>query len=231
MMKNRWMKWIAAALAVVLCTGMLTGCSSSDQAYNLMKPKNGDTIAVLHTSMGDITVEFFKKAAPKAVENFLTHAEEGYYNDMIFHRVISDFMIQSGDPAGTGTGGESIWGTPFELEISDRAFNLRGALCMANAGPNTNGSQFYIVQEGIVDDQLFKMYEMYGYTFTDQQKELYSTYGGSPWLDGDYTVFGQVIEGMDIVDAIAAVQVDEQDKPLEDVVLKSIEVTKYSADK
>lgn len=229
-MKKKWMRFGALILTAVLCMGLFTGCSG-DKALNLTEPKSGDTIAVLHTNMGDISVQFFEDVAPKAVENFLTHAEEGYYDGVIFHRVINDFMIQSGDPEGTGRGGESIWGEPFELELSDKAFNLRGALCMANTGSEvSNGSQFYIVQAGVVKETLFQVYENYGYTFSDEQKELYQTYGGAPWLDGGYTVFGQVVEGMDIVDAIAAVEVDDSDKPLEDIVIESIEITEYKAD-
>ena len=108
--------------------------------------KKGDTIATIHTNYGDIKVWFFPKYAPKAVENFTTHAKEGYYNGLIFHRVINNFMIQGGDPTGTGAGGESIWGKEFENEVNLNLRSFRGALCMANAGPDTNGSQFYIVQ-------------------------------------------------------------------------------------
>ncbi len=224
-MKNKWMRIGAMILALVLCMGVMTGCN---KAKNLTDPKNGDTIAILNTSMGDISLQFFDDIAPKAVENFLTHAKNGYYDGVIFHRVIGDFMIQSGEPQGTGTGGESIWGEPFELELSEEAFNLRGALCMANTGSAvSNGSQFYIVQAGTLSDGQFRMYEQYGYTFTDEQKELYKTYGGAPWLDGGYTVFGQVVEGMDVVDAIAAVEVNESDKPLEDIVIESIEITEF----
>ncbi len=224
-MKCRMMRLGAVLAALVLCMGMMTGCN---KVKNLAQPKNGDTIAILHTSMGDISVQFFDDIAPKAVENFLTHAENGYYDGLIFHRVIEEFMIQSGDPLGTGNGGESIWGEDFELELSEDAYNLRGALCMANSGTAvSNGSQFYIVQGETITDAHFRMYEQYGYTFTDEQKELHKTYGGAPWLDGGYTVFGQVIEGMDVVDAIGAVEVDEKDKPLEDVILESVEVTEY----
>ena len=231
-MKHKWKRITAAAMTVLLCVMVLCGCSGN-KVLNLTQPKNGDTIAVLHTSMGDITLRFFEKAAPLAVENFLTHAKEGYYDGITFHRVINDFMIQSGDPKGDGTGGESIWGEPFDLELVDNAFNLRGALCMANTGMKcSNGSQFYIVQAGEVSEGTFRMYEQYGYTFTDEQKELYKTYGGAPWLDGGYTVFGQVVEGMDVVDAIAGVDVDKNNnyKPTEDVILESIEVTEYSKD-
>ncbi len=227
-MKNKWMRAGSILLALICCVGIFTACGKDDEVLNLREPKKGDTIAVMHTSMGDITVQFFEDAAPKAVENFLTHAKDGYYNDLIFHRVIKDFMIQSGDPQGTGIGGESIWGKPFDLEVVDNAYNLRGALCMANTGvPCSNGSQFYIVQQGKLTDLTFAMYESYGYSFTEKQKELYAEYGGAPYLDGGYTVFGQVVSGMDVVDSIAGVSVDSADKPLEDVVLESVEVTTY----
>ena len=106
----------------------------------------GDTVVTINTSMGDSKIKLFPEKAPKAVENFVTHAKNGYYNNVIFHRVINDFMIQGGDPEGTGYGGESIWGKPFEDEFSNELRHFRGALSMANAGPNTNGSQFFIVQ-------------------------------------------------------------------------------------
>jgi hypothetical protein len=122
---------------------MITGCrKGNDVLLNFTTPKAGDKVAVIETSMGDIKVMFFAGAAPKAVENFTTHAAKGYYDNMIFHRVISGFMIQSGDPQGTGYGGESIWGEPFKNEISENARNFRGALAMANSGtrPRTAAS-------------------------------------------------------------------------------------------
>ena len=112
---------------------------------NFTELKKGDVIATIKTNFGSIRVKMLPEAAPKAVENFLTHARNGYYNGIIFHRVINDFMIQGGDPTGTGMGGESIWGDPFEDEFTPDARNFRGALSMANAGPGTNGSQFFIV--------------------------------------------------------------------------------------
>ena len=111
----------------------------------LAKPVSGETVATMKTSMGDIKIRLFPEAAPKTVENFTTHAKNGYYDGLIFHRVINDFMIQGGDPTGTGCGGESIWGSTFEDEFCTDLHNLRGALSMANAGPGTNGSQFFIV--------------------------------------------------------------------------------------
>ncbi len=195
----------------------------------LEKPAQGETVAILHTSMGDVSVRLFGEKAPKAVENFTTHAKNGYYNGLIFHRVIRDFMIQGGDPAGTGTGGESIWGKPFEDEFDMNLRNFRGALSMANAGPGTNGSQFFIVQAGSVPEGMLSQMEGlseqgYPAEVTAQYREV----GGTPWLDFRHTVFGQVFDGMDVVDAIADVPVGGQDKPLEDVVIRSIDVLDYA---
>ncbi|WP_420800276.1 peptidylprolyl isomerase [Neobacillus terrae] len=176
----------------------------------------------METSMGKIKIKLFPEYAPKAVENFIKHSEEGYYNGLIFHRVIKDFMIQGGDPKGTGTGGESIYGKPFEDEFSKNLFNLRGALSMANAGPNTNGSQFFIVQKSDLDSQMKSQMEQAGYP--KEIIDAYNEHGGTPWLDFRHTVFGQVVEGMDIVDKIANTPVGAQDKPNEDVTIKKITV-------
>ena len=147
--------------------------------------------AVLHTNLGDVTVELFDDDAPKTVENFRKLAADNFYNGVIFHRVIKDFMIQGGDPTGTGRGGP---GYTFEDEFNDHKV-VRGALAMANAGPNTNGSQFFIV-----------------------------TTEAAPWLDGKHTVFGQVTAGMDAVDAIEALPTDQRDRPQEPAVIESIEL-------
>lgn len=114
--------------------------------YQLDAPTQGEQVAIMHTNMGDISMRFFPEAAPKAVENFVTLAQNGYYDGLTFHRVISDFMIQGGDPKGNGTGGESTWGQPFEDEFSDKLFNVRGSVAMANSGKDSNGSQFFINQ-------------------------------------------------------------------------------------
>lgn len=187
-------------------------------------PEKGDILATIKTTMGDIKVILFPDAAPKAVENFTTHAKNGYYNGIIFHRVIPDFMIQGGDPLGRGTGGESIWGRSFEDEFSPEYHNLRGALSMANAGPNTNGSQFFIVQADSVDGRFIPQMERLPEMFTPDSVEDYKEVGGTPWLDFRHTVFGQTVEGMDVVDAIAAVERDSSDKPLEDVSIVSIDI-------
>ena len=191
--------------------------------YNFKTPAAGDTVVTLKTNYGDIRLVMLPEAAPKAVENFVTHCKNGYYNGIIFHRVINDFMIQGGDPTGTGSGGESIWGRNFADEFSDEACNFRGALSMANAGPGTNGSQFFIVQAGsdTIDARIFDMLARQGKRFSEEAKELYCQHGGTPWLDGAHTVFGQVIEGMDVVDNIAAVQVGFGDRPRRDVVIES----------
>ncbi len=193
---------------------------------NFAPVKTGDPLAVISTTKGDITVRLLPEAAPKAVENFVTHAKNGYYNGIIFHRVINDFMIQGGDPTGTGMGGESIWGRPFADEFSDSARNFRGALSMANAGPGTNGSQFFIVQAGpeTMDERLFGMLRRQGKSFDAGTAAAYMEHGGTPWLDGAHTVFGQVIEGMEVVDAIASVRVDRASRPCEEISITGIAV-------
>jgi peptidyl-prolyl cis-trans isomerase B (cyclophilin B) len=148
--------------------------------------------ATLQTNSGPITIEFFDDDAPKTVENFRKLAGEGFYDGLIFHRVIPDFMVQGGCPQGTGTGGP---GYTFEDEFNDHKV-VRGALAMANAGPNTNGSQFFIV-----------------------------TTGAAPWLDGKHTVFGEIVDGMDVVDTIEASETDARDKPLEAKTIEKVELS------
>ncbi|MBU1683362.1 peptidylprolyl isomerase [Patescibacteria group bacterium] len=202
---------------------LLAGCTASEQAeigkvyqgspeqFNANKdvimedfdqsamPEEGEQIVVMETTKGTIKIKLFPELAPKTVENFIGLIDKEYYDGIIFHRVIPDFMIQGGDPLGTGTGGESLWGGKFEDEFNPNLHNIYGALSMANAGPNTNGSQFFIVQK---ED-------------------------GTSWLDNHHTVFGQVFEGMDIVNEIANVERDGADKPLEDVVMEKVTVETY----
>ena len=189
---------------------------------NFKEQAENQPMAVMKTNHGDLKIMLFPEVAPKAVENFVTHAKNGYYDGLIFHRVIKDFMIQGGDPQGMGFGGESIWGEPFADEFSLEALNFKGALSMANSGPNTNGSQFFIVQAGSVDDRLIGQMEDAGYPA--EAIEKYKEVGGTPWLDFRHTVFGQVVEGMDVVDEIAAVKVGRNDKPIEDVVILGIDI-------
>jgi peptidyl-prolyl cis-trans isomerase B (cyclophilin B) len=147
--------------------------------------------ATLKTNKGSVTFELFEDEAPKTVANFKKLASEGFYDGVVFHRVIKDFMIQGGDPTGTGSGGP---GYTFEDEFNDKKI-VRGALAMANAGPNTNGSQFFIV-----------------------------TVGSAPWLDGKHTVFGEVTEGMDVVDTIEGAETDGRDRPVDEVRIESVEL-------
>ena len=179
-------------------------------------------LVTVHTNQGDFTLELFPEVAPKTVENFVTHAKNGYYDGVIFHRVIEDFMIQGGDPTGTGMGGESIYGRTFEDEFSREAFNLYGTLSMANAGPNTNGSQFFIVTAKQVPAQMLKQLKDGGWP--EEIVEEYAKVGGTPWLDHRHTVFGRVVEGMDAVLKIEGVERNAQDRPLEDVVIESMDV-------
>lgn len=193
-------------------------------AIQLSTPQKGDTLAVMHTNMGDIKIKLFPEKAPKTVENFVTHSKNGYYNGLKFHRVINDFMIQGGDPRGNGTGGESIWGGSFPDEFDPELHNLRGALSMANSGPNTNGSQFFIVQAREVPaNMLEQMRDLEDNGFPADITAAYAELGGTPWLDFRHTVFGQVTDGMDIVDAIAAVETNN-DVPCEDVLIESVEI-------
>ena len=218
------MKKLLAAILIMLSFSLFTACEKkndiekvyqgSPEQFNSTKdlimedfnqesgPEKGDKIAVIKTNKGTIKIRLFPQFAPKTVENFTGLAEKNYYDGVIFHRVISDFMIQGGDPLGNGTGGESIWGEDFEDEFNPNLKNLRGALSMANTGkPSTNSSQFFIVQ-----------------------KE-----GGTPWLDNAHTVFGQVFEGMDVVDEIANVEINNpvENKPIEDVVMEKVSVETY----
>lgn len=188
----------------------------------LQKQVEGSITAVMHTTKGDITLRLFPDIAPKTVANFVGLAKQGYYDGIIFHRVISDFMIQGGDPTGTGMGGESIYGEKFEDEFSMEAYNFNGALSMANAGPNTNGSQFFIVSAKHVPANMLGQLEAGGWP--KEAIEAYAKNGGTPWLDQRHTVFGQVIDGMDVVYSIENVDKNGQDRPLEDVKITAISI-------
>jgi cyclophilin family peptidyl-prolyl cis-trans isomerase len=185
------------SLYSLLLLAFLAGCSTGKETTSSEQKINEKTeVAVIKTNMGTIELELFSKEAPKAVENFTRLANKGYYDGVIFHRVIDDFMIQGGDPTGTGRGGESIWGKPFEDEFSPALkFDQAGLLAMANAGPGTNGSQFFI------------------------------TLAATPWLNNHHTIFGKVVKGMDVVQAIGKVQTSKPyDKPVKDVVMEKVTV-------
>ncbi|PID21016.1 peptidylprolyl isomerase [Sporosarcina sp. P3] len=181
-----------------------------------------EALVTMNTTMGPIKIKLFKEQVPKTVENFLTHAENGYYDGIIFHRVIPEFMIQGGDPTGTGMGGESIYGNTFQDEFTMDLFNLRGALSMANAGPNTNGSQFFIVQASSLAGASAAQLKNGGWP--EEIADAYEANGGTPHLDQKHSVFGQVVEGMDVVDKIANVKTNRDNKPNEEIKIESIEI-------
>jgi len=219
------MKRTLAIICVILtAVCLLSACGSSttktrdpeeitvNDLLQFSAVKSGETLARLETDMGDIVVRFFPEKAPKAVENFVTLARDGAYDGILFHRIMDNFMIQSGN---TGTG-KSIWGGTFEDEFSNQLYNFRGALSMANAGPRTNSTQFFIVQSSDADGA-----NGYPPVVLDKYREL----GGTPWLDNLHTVFGHVVEGMDVVDAIAATPaIDRNGTPSKEVWLKHVEV-------
>ena len=180
--------------------------------------------ATIKTNLGEIKIQLFEKQAPKTVNNFVQLAEKGYYDGVIFHRVIPDFMIQGGDPTGTGRGGKSIYGKAFEDEFSDQLFNFTGALSMANAGPNTNGSQFFIVSNEHVPANMIEQMKVVGYP--QEIIDHYAKVGGTPWLDHRHTVFGQVITGMHVVKKISQAKRDSMDKPKKDIVMEKVTIDK-----
>ena len=180
-------------------------------------------IATIKTNHGDMRIKLFPDHAPKTVANFIALSKDGYYDGVIFHRIIKDFMIQGGDPTGTGMGGESIYGESFEDEFSEELYNVRGALSMANAGPNTNGSQFFIVQNQHLP---YSKKEIARGGWPEPIAEIYAEQGGTPHLDRRHTVFGQLADeaSYEVLDAIAAVETGAMDKPVEDVVIETIEI-------
>ena len=180
-------------------------------------------IATIKTNHGDMRVKLFPDHAPKTVANFIALSKDGYYDGVIFHRIIKDFMIQGGDPTGTGMGGDSIYGESFEDEFSEELYNIRGALSMANAGPNTNGSQFFIVQNQHLP---YSKKEIARGGWPEPIAEIYAEQGGTPHLDRRHTVFGQLADeaSYEVLDAIAGVETGAMDKPVEDVVIQTIEI-------
>jgi len=180
-------------------------------------------VATIKTNHGDLVIKLFPDHAPLTVTNFVNLAKSGYYDGVIFHRIIKDFMIQGGDPTGTGMGGESSFGGSFQDEFSEELYNLRGALSMANAGPDTNGSQFFIVQTPEIP---YAKKELERGGWPAPIAEAYAENGGTPHLDRRHTVFGQLVDedSYKVLDEIANVEVGAQDKPLEDVVIETVEV-------
>ena len=233
-MKHRM---FAAGICAAMLCGILTGCGQKQiqlqelPILNYTAPQPGDTIVTIHVKdYGDIRIRLFTEQLPEACENFVTLAEQGYYDELIFHRVIKDFMIQSGDPKGDGTGGASCWGGTFNAGMNEQFINVPGAIGYGNAGSlDTASSQFYIVTgETVTEDDLKAQTEKNGIYYTTEARELYKQYGGAPWLDTRYTVFGQVIDGLDIVYAISEVPVNkDNNKPKEAVYIENVTVEQY----
>lgn len=198
-------------------------------------PKEGEQVAIMHVKgYGDIYLRLFPEVAPKAVENFVKHSQDGYYNGVTFHRVMNEFMIQGGDPQGTGRGGESIWGKDFEEEIDDSIKPYRGALCMASRGSKNSpslGSQFYIVQANYKASNA-SLLKQYG--ASESMVKAYEKFGGdlhNLFFYDYYTVFGQVYEGMEVVDKIAKeTKVEDNNGTVlkeNQPIIESIEITEY----
>ena len=195
------MKSLFLLIILTLTLGCKNGSTTQqkgDIVTQYMNGKDSITVAVIKTTMGTIEILLFDELVPKTVENFVGLAEKGYYNGIIFHRVIENFMIQGGDPTGTGRGGESFWGKSFADEFNmELKHETPGVLSMANAGPNTNGSQFFI------------------------------TLIPTPWLDGKHSIFGHVLKGMEVVEAIGKVATSQPfNKPLNDVVMETVTIEK-----
>ncbi len=238
--------------------------------FQLDMPDEGDTIAVVHTSLGDFKMRFFPNQAPKAVTNFINLAKDNKFDNTTFHRVVKDFIVQGGH-CGTDENmpnGTSSYGTYFEDEFCDSLFNIRGAVSMATTSQDSNGSQFFVNQTSAEQfeknggwsrfedmwktvktqlsnykdsDLLSAFIDQNGNncyntdTVPEEVRTLYEKYGGNPYLDGAYnavdrgqTVFAQVFDGMDVIDKIANIEVDENEKPVENVIIETVEITSYS---
>lgn len=203
--------------------------NASVQIANFTAPQKDDTIITMKIKdYGTVKIRLFPEYADKGVENFVGLAEKGYYDGLTFHRVINDFMIQGGDPEGTGMGGESMWGGSFDGGTDPHLIHAAGAVAYANSGSTaTDGSQFYIVTGEVYSPEDLEQYKSYGYSFSDEAMEIYSTAGGTPWLDGAYTIFGQVYDGLDVIFEIQKTETGADDKPVEDVIIESVKVGEY----
>lgn len=205
------------------------------EILNFTQPEIGEEIAVISVKdYGEIKIKLFQDECPKGVENFKRLiSEKNYYDDVIFHRVIEGFVIQAGDPTGTGSGGESIWGEGFEREFNDGLRHFSGALGYATNNVDfLNKSQFYIVCQDTGSEfnpSYFNMVEdSYGVPFPSNIREMYQEVGGTPFLDGSYEVFGQVFEGMDVVLEIAKAETDDSDKPYDDIIIEKATIQEYN---
>lgn len=226
-------KCLAILFVLLVLSSFFVGCKKKDSTIEehtspelqLRSPKVGDTIVIFDTSLGIFKAVLYPQYTPKTVDNFTTLSKNGYYNSSTFHRVISSFIIQGGDPTYTGSGGDSKWMLPFEDEFSEELHHYRGALCMVNTGKNTNKSQFFVVTGGTITDEILNKMKSAGYP--QAVIDAYREVGGRPTLDYNYTIFGQVYDGLDIVDAINAVETNSDNRPKEDITINSIVVDVY----
>lgn len=205
----------------------------NNEIANFTAPENGEQIIIMKVKdYGEIKIRLFPEYMSDGVQNFVELAKEGYYDGLTFHRVINEFMIQGGDPMGTGMGGESVWGGSFDGGVTDKLIHVAGALAYANSGSTaTNGSQFYIVTGSVSnEEELTGMGDYYGIKYSDKAKELYTTIGGAPWLDGNYTVFGQVYDGLDVALKIQKAEVDANSMPMEKIIMESVTVGEYNGE-
>ncbi len=247
-------KYIRVLVSFILGAFVLAGCEGEPyngensrevtgdaEILNFNMPENGEKIAVItFKDYGVVKAKLFANAAQKGTENFIGLAEMGYYDELIFHRIIPNFMNQGGDPRGNGTGGQSFWGDKFEGGIPEGLYHFSGALAYANSGStSTNGSQFYIVNTpadyiyygGYTGENgqtvYFENFEEANISLPENVKDKYKEVGGVPFLDGGYTVFGQVFEGLDVIREIAKAETDENDKPLTQVLMESVKIEDY----
>lgn len=223
-------KNIILFFCLIMGTLLLTGCRKNVNQLN--RPKIGDTVAEISVrNYGAVYFKLFAEAAPKAVENFVTHAQNGYYDGLEFYRIVEDSIIEGGDPTESGNGGESIWGEAFKDEFNPDLQPYHGALCMSNGGPDTNGSRFFIVQASRTynSELLDQIEHTYNIEFNEQARKVYSKIGGAPWFYHRNTVFGQVYKGYDVLDKIAAVKKTDTEKgvPAEKVIIDKVIIFNY----
>ena len=236
MRKHSFIKTAAVLLCGVLTAGMTGGCGhkevslDDEHIINYTAPEIGEEICVITVKdYGDIKIKFFPEETEKGVENFKTLVKSGFYDELIFHRIIDGFMIQSGDPKGDGTGGVDAWGGDgFAQTISDRLIHTVGAVAYAiNPEDRLNQSQFYIVTGAEADDDYFKALASRGYQFSPYVKRIYNQFGGSAHLDGGYEIFGQVFDGLDVCLELQKVPTNSSDKPKSSVVIEKAEIVEY----
>lgn len=236
MRKHSFLRVGACLTVSVLCAALLSGCKhkeitlDDEHIINYTAPAEGEEIAVLTVKdYGQIKIKLFPEEAPKGVENFKKLIEQGFYDELIFHRVVNTFVIQTGDPKGNGQGGEDAWGEGgFEQTISNRLAHTVGAVAYAiNPEEKLNKSQFYIVTGEEITEDSFRELSEYGMTFSPYKHRIYEKTGGQPSLDGNYEIFGQVIDGMEVALEVQKVAVDASYKPKSQILLEKAELVRY----